>query len=183
MRHKAIVLTVLAAVASGAFVASAARGNDGHDSNNFRIFGDTPLTSVRGVAAAGNPWMTDPSRVRLDDAGRLDIKIRGLVVAAGLNSLGNQVPAAVVGTNPVSTIRISVVWMTPGGPFFSETGPLPLDPNGNLSTRAQLTVAPPAGAERPIILVRAGGNPGTGPFIASSDYVSDLGSAHPDQND
>jgi hypothetical protein len=176
------VLTLVGAVISGAFVATAARGKDGHDSNNFRIFGDTPLTTIRGVAAAGNPWMTDPSRIRMDSAGRLDINIRGLVVAAGLNAGGVPVPAAVVGTNPVATIRVSVVWQTPLGPFFSETGPLPLDPNGTLATRTQLTVAPPAGAERPIILVRAGANPGTGPFIASSDYVSDLGSAHPDDD-
>jgi hypothetical protein len=43
----------------------------------------------------------------------------------------------------------------------------------------QLTVPPPAGSERPIILIRAGAAPMTGPFIASSDFVSDLGDSRP----
>jgi len=156
------------------------------DSVNFKIFGNSPLTSVRGVNAAGNPWVSDNSRVKLDDDGTLDIKIRGLVLAAGVNSTGGLVPDNLVGTNPVATVRIAVTWMVPGLPvFIQETGPLPLDPNGDLSARQVPLVgaAPPANSERPIILVRAGANPMTGPFIASSNFVADWGDARGHEGD
>jgi len=184
MSRKAIILAfvvplclvMIAPVCLGLFVAAAV---DHDDSLKFEIYGDTPLTSVRGVAAAGNPWVAGNSRVTLNDNGTLDVKIRGLVVAAGVTATGGIVPANVVGINPVPTVRIAVTWMVPGVPvFIQETGPLPLDPTGNLSMRhVPLSAAPPANAERPIILVRAGGTALTGPFIASSDFVEEFGHA------
>jgi hypothetical protein len=172
-----VCLAMVAPVCLGLVVAGAAAHDD---SVKFEIYGDSPLTSVRGVAAAGNPWVTRNSRVTLRDDGSLDIKIRGLVVAAGVNSTGGLVPEAFVGTNPVATVRIAVTWMVPGLPvFIQETGPLPLDPNGDLSAKRVPLVgaAPPANAERPIILVRAGATPLAGPFIASSNFVEDFGHA------
>jgi hypothetical protein len=163
------------ALLSGLVVARAAQGGN---SINFRIFGDSPLTAVRGVNAAGNPWVTDNSRVKLYSDGSMDIRIRGLVLAAGVNQSGGLVPPNLVGTNPVPTVRLDVTWMVPGGPVFhQETGPLSLDPQGDLEARVQLPTPLPLGAERPIVLVRAGGVPGTGPFIASSDFVADWGDA------
>src|SRR5262245_29387232 len=182
MIRKAIILALFAPVCLGAVVTSAV---DGHHSLNFKVFGDSPLTSVRGVNAAGNPWVADNSRVKLRDDGTVDIEIRGLVVAAGVNASGGLVPPAFVGTNPVATVRIAVTWMVPGLPvFIQETGPLPLDPNGDLSARGvPLSTPPPAGAERPIILVRAGATPLTGPFIASSNFVADWGDAQGNKGD
>ena len=184
MSRKAIIfafvvplcLVMVAPVCLGLFVA---RAVDHDDALKFEIYGDSPLTSVRGVNAAGNPWVTRNSRVTLGDDGTLDIKIRGLVVAAGVTATGGVVPDAVAGTNPVATVRIAVTWMVPGLPvFIQETGPLPLDPNGNLSAKqVPLSAAPPANAERPIILVRAGATALAGPFIASSEFVADLGHA------
>ncbi len=177
-RRAIIVLSLAIAAFGGLFLTRAAQGGD---SINFKIFGNSPLTSVRGVNAAGNPWVTDNSRVKLYADGTLDIKIRGLVLAAGVTQNGGLVPANLVGTNPVATVRLDVTWMAPiaGSPVVhQETGPLPLDPNGDLSTRVKLSGPLPAGAERPIVLVRAGAAAGAGPFIASSDFVEDWGSSH-----
>jgi hypothetical protein len=190
MTRKAIILAfvvplclvMVAPVCLGLVVAGAV---DRDDSLKFKIFGNSPLTSVRGVNAASNPWVADDSRVKLRDDGTLDIEIRGLVLAAGVNASGGQVPANFVGTNPVSTVRIAVTWMVPGLPvFIQETGPLPLDPNGDLTAQRVPLVgaAPPANAERPIILVRAGATAGAGTFIASSDFVKDWGAAQGDDD-
>ena len=182
MTRKAIILAfvvplclvMVAPVSLGLVVAGAVEQDD---SPNFKIFGNSPLTSVRGVNAAGNPWVADNSRATLNNDGTLDVKIRGLVLAAGVNASGGLVPDNLVGTNPVATVRIAVTWMVPGLPvFIQETGPLPLDPNGDLSAQqVALNPAPPAGAERPIILVRAGATPLTGTFIGSSNFVADWG--------
>jgi hypothetical protein len=180
MIRKALILALVAPVCLGAVVPSAVDRDD-----SFKVFGNSPLTSVRGVNAAGNPWVAGKSRVKLRDDGTVDIRIRGLVLAAGVNQSGGLVPDAVVGTNPVATVRIAVTWMVPGLPvFIQETGPLPLDPNGDLTARrVPLSIAPPDGAERPIILVRAGATPLIGPFIASSDFVADWGAANANQDD
>jgi hypothetical protein len=179
MSRKAIILGLVAPMCLGAVVTSAVFRDD---SENLKVFGNSPLTSVRGVSAASNPWVSDNSRVKLRDDGTVDIEIRGLVLAAGVNATGGLVPEAFVGTNPVATVRIAVTWMVPGLPvFIQETGPLPLDLNGDLSARGvPLDSPPPAGAERPIVLVRAGGAPLLGPFIASSDFVADWGDAQGD---
>jgi len=190
MSRKAIILAfviplclvMVAPICLGLVVAGAV---DNDDSLKFNIFGDSPLTSVRGVNAASNPWVAGNSRVTLRDDGTLDVRIRGLVVAAGVTASGGVVPANVVGINPVPTVRIAVTWMVPGLPvFIQESGPLPLDPTGNLSARqVPLSAAPPANAERPIVLVRAGATPLAGPFIASSDFVADLGRAPRNEGD
>jgi hypothetical protein len=177
-----ILLIALAAV-----LAQSGGARSGADSGTlkFKIFGDIPLVTVRGVPAAGNPWVTDNSQVRLAPNGDLDIKIRGLVVAAGLNAAGAPVPAVFVGTNPVPTVRIAVTWAVPAPMVtaIQETGPLPLDPEGNLRARVNIG-PPPAGGERPVVLVRAGGVPLSGPFIGLSDFVRDFGSSdHEDDDD
>jgi len=164
-------LVMVAPVCLGLFFAGAVNSKD---SLEFKIFGENVLTSVRGVDAGTFPWVAGNSHATLNDDGTLDIKIRGLVLAAGVDSTGGLIPANLVGTNPVQTVRIAVTWMVPGLPvFIQETDPLPLDPNGDLSAkRVTLDATPPAGAERPIILVRAE-TPFTGPFIASSNIVVD----------
>lgn len=186
MNRSAIVIPLAAVCLGGISLTHAHPGASGPYSQNFKIFGNSPLVSVRGVNAAGNPWVTDNSRIKLSGNGALDIKIRGLVLAAGVNQAGGTVPPALVGTNPVPTVRIAVTWMVPvpGSPvFIQETGPLPLNPQGDLAARVQLPGTPPANAERPIILVRAGATPFAGPFIASSDFVQDWGSSHPTEDD
>jgi hypothetical protein len=176
-----VCLLIVAPVCLGVVAAGAV---DQVDSLNFKIFGNSPLVSVRGVSSAANPWVADSGHATLNDDGTLNIRIRGLVIAAGVNASGGLVPENFVGTNPVSTVRIAVTWMVPGVPvFIQETAPLPLDPNGDLSAQqVPLNPAPPANAERPIILVRAGPTSLAGPFIASSDFVKDWGRAPGDDD-
>jgi hypothetical protein len=176
MHRRTVLTTIAGAVAGGTAISNAAHARKFRRHIDFEMFGNSPLTSIRGVDAASNPWVTDQGRIRLDNDGRLDIRIRGLVLAAGVNATGGLVPPALVGTNPVATVRIAITWMAPGLPvFIVETGPLPLDPDGDLSTRVQLDFELPAGAERPIALVRAGAVALTGPFIASSNFIEEFG--------
>lgn len=148
-----------------------------------RLFGAIPNIAVRGIPSAGAPWMTGPSRVTLGADGSLRVRIRSLVLAAGLTAAGTRLAPAAVGTNPVGQVRIAVTWavpasVSPTAVFVQETPVLPLDANGDLS--AVTTVGPPPpGAERPVILVRIA-NPATGasgPFIALSDFARDFGSS------
>lgn len=174
--NRRVLLGALAAGAAGTQSAGAAFGPG---TRLFQIRGNSVLITVRGVASAGNPWWARNGSVALlDPEGNLFIRIRGLVVAAGLTAAGSPVNPAFVNTNPVATVRIAVSWIAPpasGGPVvFQETPPLPLDAAGDLTFRGNIG-APPPGAERPVLLVRAGGTPGTGPFIGSSDFVADWG--------
>lgn len=150
----------------------------------FGIFGNPTLVTIRGVDAAGSPWVARNSQVRLAPNGDLDIRIRGLLIAAGLTSAGLPVPPAMVGTNPVPIVRLAVTWAVPAPAvvFIQETGPLPLDADGNLRARVNIG-PPPPGGERPILLVRAGGTPLTGSYIGLSDFVRDLGSSEPGDED
>jgi len=153
-----------------------------------RIFGSIPNIAVRGIPSAGAPWVTGPSRVTLRSDGSLRARIRGLVLAAGLNAGGTPLPAALVGTNPVSQVKIAVTWavpasVSPSAVFVQETPVLPLDADGDLSTMTTVG-PPPAGAERPVVLVRIA-NPATGasgPFIALSDFARDFGSSERDDD-
>jgi hypothetical protein len=84
-------------------------------------------------------------------------------------------------------VRIAVTWAVPSPPapstvFIQETGPLPLDAGGNLKAKVNIGL-PPAGGERPIVLVRAGATPLMGPYIALSDFVRQFGRAEPEDED
>ncbi len=176
-------IQALLGIALAGLTAGAAIARD-RDELKFKIFGNIPLVTGRGVGSAFSPWVTDNSRVELEQDGDVKIRIRGLVIAPGLLANGAPVPPALVGTNPVPVVRIAISWAVPGSPsvVFQETGPLPLDPNGNLHAQSNVG-PPPANGERPVVFVRAGGTPGTGVFIGSSDFVSEFGSSHPGDDD
>ena len=137
------------------------------------IFGDQTLAPVRGVNSAGNPWVTEKGKAKLRANGDLEVEIKGLVIAAGLNQAGLPVPAAVVGTNPVAQVTVVVSWMAQGGTVFQSTPLLPLSPQGNLKVKTNVGPRPVSG-ERPIIMVRAGG---AGPYIGISNFIADFGSS------
>lgn len=143
------------------------------------IFGNQPLAPVRGVNSAGNPWVTAKGKAKLRANGELEVEIRGLVIAPGLNQAGLPVPAAVVGTNPVAQVAVVVSWMAPGGPVFQVTPLLPLDAKGNLKVKTNVGPRPVSG-ERPIILIRA---QGVGPYIGISNFIADFGSSDCEDRD
>jgi hypothetical protein len=177
MRRRAVLTSIAGAVVGSASLTSIAEARNSRHID-FDMFGVTPLTTVRGVNGSANPWVThSSSRIRVDISGEVEIRIRGLVIAPGLTGAGVLVPENVVGTNPVATVRIAISWLVPGGvPVFAlETGPLTLDPEGNLFARVEIPLELPEGAERPIVLVRAGAAPNAGGFIASSNFLEDFG--------
>ena len=164
------------------------RAGAADDTYKTRLFGAIPNIAVRGIPSAGAPWVAGPSKVALGNDGSLRVRIRGLVLAAGLTAAGTPLPPALVGTNPVSQVKIAVTWavpasVSPSAVFVQETPVLPLDANGDLA--AMTTVGPPPpSAERPVILVRIANaaTGASGPFIALSDFARDFGSADRDDD-
>lgn len=176
-------LLAISAVAAALAVGSGARLKADDGSIKFKIFGDTTNVVVRTVPAGPNPWVAQESRARLWPNGDLDVRIRGLLVAGGLNAAGNPVPPQFIGTNPVRMVTIAIAWavpasVSPNAVAIQSTGLVPLDLNGDLRLRTNIG-PPPPGAERPILLVRAGG----GAYIGLSDFVSQLGDAQPKEDE
>jgi hypothetical protein len=64
--------------------------------------GGTNAAVIRGVAGGGIPWRLDLGTGELSTSGHLEIKVRGLVLAAGANA----------GNNPVGTFRGLVSCLT-----------------------------------------------------------------------
>lgn len=137
------------------------------------IFGNQPLAPIRNINSAGNPWVTEKGKARLRVNGDLEVEVRGLVIAPGLNQAGLPVPVAVVGTNPVAQVIVSVSWMAPGGPVVQSTAPLALSPQGNMKVKTNVGPRPVSG-ERPIILIRSAGS---GAYIGISNFIADFGSS------
>ncbi len=168
----------------GAAAVARLRASEEHGQFRSRVFGSQPLVTVRGFPSGGAPWVAGPSWALLAPNGDAAVRIRGLVLASGVTAAGGTVAPAAVGTNPVSTVRITVTWMVPnpGAPVvFRDSPPMHLDAGGNLDARFNVG-PPPAGAERPIILVRAGAS-GITPFIAETNFLEDFGAARPLEDD
>jgi hypothetical protein len=103
---------------------------------------------IRGLNAGGLPWRLDRGDAKLFSDGRLDLRVRGLVLAAGGNA----------GTNPQPLFQAIVSCLTThdGGHVIENvsTGPFPASPEGDARVRAQLELPDPCLA--PIIFVTSG---------------------------
>jgi|GEM_PF-2873841 len=114
-------------------LASAARLlEDGPKTLNDHVIGSTPNVTIRGVTSGAAPWVVDEGRARLDPNGRLRVKVRGLLIAAGALANGDPVPANLVGTlGPVTMVHAALTCGGPGGgtPFtITSTDAVPLNP-------------------------------------------------------
>ncbi len=100
---------------------------------------------IRGVNGGGLPWAIDQGRGELRANGALEVKVKGLVLAAG----------AAVGTNPVPNFRAIVSCMTTvdGAPATANvaTGLFPATVTGDAEIEAVLTLPSPCFA--PIVFV------------------------------
>jgi hypothetical protein len=114
---KRVVLLVLALglLVAGALSAQTTTASDeGSDVLRFDTMTGVvaPFTGaanpIRGVPGGGLPWELDRASGRLRADGRLDIKVRGLVLARRA-----PVPPALQGTNPVPQFRAIVSCLTP----------------------------------------------------------------------
>ena len=110
--------------------------------------GATNAPAIRGVPGGGIPWRLDLGKGELSTGGHLEIKVRGLVLAAGANE----------GNNPVGNFRGLVSCLTdsatvvnvPTGDFPATTGPASAG-GGNANIEANLDLPNPCIA--PIVFV------------------------------
>jgi hypothetical protein len=105
---------------------------------------------IRGVNGGGLPWQIAEGKGELASDGRLEVKVRGLVL---LN--GPPVPPALQGTNPISSFRaiVSCLTIVSGSPATTNvaTGPFPATATGDSKIEATVTLPSPCLA--PIIFV------------------------------
>ena len=110
---------------------------------------------IRGVPGGGLPWMIESGRGSLDRDGRLQVRVRGLVLANHA-----PVPPALQGTNPVTPFKAIVSCETIGADGSAtvsnvSTVGFPASPEGDASIRATLRLPHPCIA--PIVFVTSGG--------------------------
>jgi hypothetical protein len=114
--------------------------------------GSANASVIRGVNGGGIPWRLDLGKGELSRNGHLEIKVRGLVLAAGANA----------GINPIGTFRGLVSCLTDGatvlnvptGDFTATTGPASAG-GGNADIEADLDLPNPCIA--PIVFVTSSG--------------------------
>jgi len=107
---------------------------------------------IRGINGGGVSWTIGSAKGELKAGGRLEIKVQGLVFAAGPNT----------GSNTVTTFRATVSCLTGDGgiqnvttdPFPATTGPASSG-GGNAKIEADLSLPQPCIA--PIIFVTSPG--------------------------
>lgn len=105
--------------------------------------GSTGAT-IRGLHGGGFPWALESAEGELSTDGRLRVRVRGLVLAAGPHA----------GTNPIATFR-AIVSYEGMAPIFTE--PVPASSTGDARIDTHIQVPHPGFA--PIIFV----GPGTAP--------------------
>ncbi|RPI94946.1 MAG: hypothetical protein EHM40_00115 [Chloroflexi bacterium] len=103
---------------------------------------------IRGINGGGLPWTLSSASGELKASGRLEIKVRGLVFAAGPNT----------GSNTVASFRAIVSCLTADGsvqnvmtdPFPATTGPAS---SGGGNAKIETTVSLPQPCIAPIVFV------------------------------
>jgi hypothetical protein len=159
---RAVLAVLLGLVAIGAvIVQSSAADQKGSPGGKDVLEFDTmagvvepftgPAHPVRGLPGGGLPWQIDRARGELRSDGRLDLDVRGLVLARRA-----PVPANLQGTNPIAQFRATVSCLTPASPDQGEnvfTAPVPASPDGDARIRAHVDL--PQTCIAPIVFVGA----------------------------
>jgi hypothetical protein len=108
--------------------------------------------AIRGVPGGGIPWTLSSAKGELSTSGHLEIKVRGLVLAAGANA----------GTNPINAFRGIVSCLDANAAIVNvQTGTFPATTGaataggGNADIEATLVLPDPCIA--PIVFVTSGG--------------------------
>jgi hypothetical protein len=161
------ILLVLALVVTSALAVqtTAASDKSGKDVLEFDTMTGVvaPFTGaanpVRGLGGGGSPWELDRARGRLRSDGRLDIRVKGLVLARRA-----PVPANLQGTNPITQFRAIVSCLTPAAagatdPVATVNVPTALVPaSSDGDARIDTTVDLPTPCVAPIVFVTSPGN-------------------------
>jgi hypothetical protein len=153
----AVFVAVLAVLTTALAVgALSALGDDhgGHGSDHGgQLIKESLAPSVptdptfHGVAPGGAPWVLKDGQVRLNDDGRLDLRVRGLVIPV---APGNGTPG------PVTTIGASLYCGADSNTTAAATtGQVPISRDGD--ARIVDHIAVPASCLSPVILVNPNG--------------------------
>lgn len=151
IRVALLVGALAAVVAAGSALASDGnRGSSGgnHGDNggrgNSRVL-DASLAGIpasltgqtfMGAIGGGVAWQISSGRARLSSNGQLDVRVRGLVLAAGASQ----------GTNPIPTGRALV---SCSGAVVAMSDSVPFSPKGDARVNAQVTL--PASCLAPVV--------------------------------
>jgi hypothetical protein len=129
-----------------ALMAAAAQATSSREGARFDDLIGNTLTgeagAIRGVNAGGLPWVLDRGEARISDGGEIDVRVRGLVLAAGPNA----------GTNPVAEFRAIVSCLTDMHEVVNVmSATAPATPEGDARIRDELELPDPCLA--PILFV------------------------------
>jgi hypothetical protein len=115
------------------------------------------MIAIDGVPAAGAPWTVDRgSKVSIDDRGRVDLRVRGLLITG----TGTAVDGT---TGPVKQIVASLACANGDS---ATTAAVPLSARGDARIRDRIKV--PADCLAPVALVRISGIAAADPWIAAT---------------
>lgn len=153
----AVFVAVLAALTTALAVgALSALGDDhgGHGRDHGgQLISESLAPSVptdptfHGVAPGGAPWVLKEGQVRLSEQGRLDLRVRGLVIPV---APGNGTPG------PVTTVNASLYCGADSNTTAAATtGQVPISRDGD--ARIVDRIAVPATCLSPVILVNPNG--------------------------
>jgi hypothetical protein len=152
--------SVLAAVLAIGLIAvgadASSRASNGEKILKFRTM--APVTGpfvgsanpIRGINGGGLPWQIEKANGELRSDGRLEVKVKGLVLFAG-----DPVPAPLQGTNPIPNFQAVVSCMTIVNGAASTvnvaTDPFRASSSGN--SRIEATVSLPSPCIAPVVFV------------------------------
>jgi hypothetical protein len=156
------LLLVISGILTLGLVFQATAGSKGTQVLKFNTM--TPVVSpftgstnpVRGINGGGVPWRLASAKGELKVDGSLEIKVKGLVVAAS-------------GVNPVAAFRGVVNCLTPASPTTGVTlvsDPAPATSAGDAKIKADLALPTPCLA--PIVFVTNGTGPPPGAWFATT---------------
>ncbi len=172
MKRFALALSIFVLIPLASVTVSSAAGPK---IINAQVFGNTPNITIRGVSAAGAPWVVKNGKITLEQNGHLRVRVKGLVIIDGALANGNPVPPNLVGTTGgVLMVHAALTCGGPGDgvPFtITPTDGVPLDSNGNFEIDAEISI--PNVCTQPIVLIRTGTPESPGGWIAASELPGD----------
>ncbi len=114
--------------------------------------------AIRGINGAGLPWVVDSAKGKLSGDGRLEVKVKGLVIDP---NDPDAIARGVAGTNPSATFLAVVSCLTATGTIANvTTDPFPATTGlGGGDARVDVRLDLPDPCIAPIILVTSPGGP------------------------